>query len=119
MKDMYIIDNCIDEREFRNYVLGMLIEKGYTKWQIDDARVSDDDPINDNDILVKSAGMTYTVQTFLNTEITEDEIDETVQDIDKENVEGGILITNTIVSEEMKNYGRIKGVKVMDRSFFV
>ena len=51
MKDLFILSNYVDEREFRNYINSLLINKGYVKVEIDDPRIADYDKKNDNDII--------------------------------------------------------------------
>ena len=115
MKDLFIIDNYVDEREFRNYINSLLLEKGYIKVTIDDVRIADRDKYNDNDILAKKGEIYYTIQTFLNTDINKKQIDETLKDMDKEKVSAGIIITNNYVSEEVREYANSKLIQVWDR----
>lgn len=115
MKDLFIIDNYVDEREFRNYINSLLLEKGYIKVTIDDVRIADKDKYNDNDILAKKGEIYYTIQTFLNTDINKKQIDETLKDMDKEKVSAGIIITNNYVSEEVREYANSKLIQVWDR----
>lgn len=115
MKDLFIIDNYVDEREFRNYINFLLLEKGYIKVTIDDVRIADKDKYNDNDILAKKGEIYYTIQTFLNTDINKKQIDETLKDMDKEKVSAGIIITNNYVSEEVREYANSKLIQVWDR----
>ena len=118
MKDLKKVDEFIDEREFRNYVSSLLMKKGYDFVAVDDARISDEDPINDNDILVEKKGVKYTVQTFLNVPVGQNEIDETVKDMENEKVSKGIVVTNSKVYDEIKEYASINGIEVFDRSVF-
>ena len=115
MKDLFIIDNYVDEREFRNYINSLLLEKGYIKVTIDDVRIADRDKYNDNDILAKKGEIYFTIQTFLNTDINKKQIDETLKDMDKEKVSAGIIITNNYVSEEVREYANSKLIQVWDR----
>lgn len=115
MKDLFIIDNYVDEREFRNYINSLLLNKGYIKVTIDDVRIADKDKYNDNDILAKKGEIYYTIQTFLNTDINKKQIDETLKDMDKEKVSAGIIITNNYVSEEVREYANSKLIQVWDR----
>ena len=94
----------------------MLKNRGYTDVLIEDSRIADGRSDNDNDLLVRYEGRTYTVQTFLNREITAREIIETAQDIDIENADGGILITNMAVSEDVKKLAGEKQVEIWDRA---
>ena len=118
MKDLKKVDEFMDEREFRNYVSSLLVAKGYEFVGIDDARVSDEDSTNDNDIVVKKNGIKYTVQTFLNIAVGENEIDETIEDMKKERVSKGIVVTNSRVYDEIKEYASMNGIEVLDRSVF-
>ena len=112
MKDLEIIDNYVDDREFRNYVGSLLEAKGFKRIVMDDTTLADEDSINDNDILAEKDGMKYTVQTFLNVDITEKEIEETLKDVDHENVGYGILVTNKEVSDNVKELAKEKGVEI-------
>jgi len=116
MNDLFIIDNYVDEREFRNYINELLKKKGYEKVIIDDVRIADHDKINDNDILVKKGEIYYTIQVFLNKNITKRQIDETLVDMTKEKVSAGIIITNNYVSTEEKTYANKKLIQIWDRT---
>ena len=116
MKDLFIIDNYVDEREFRNYINLLLTKKGYERVSIDDARIADRNKINDNDMLAKKGELYYTIQTFLNTDIKEKQIDETLKDMQKENVSVGIIITNNYISNEVKEYANKKLIQIWDRA---
>ena len=118
MEDIKIIDNYMDDREFRNYVNILLLNLGYKHISIDDARIADDDILNNNDMLVVKDGKKYTVQTFLNEDITEKQVEETIVDMMKENVDYGIIVSNKIVSDEMKKYALNRNVVVLDRDEF-
>ena len=99
MSIKYAIDNCIDDREFRNIIYCNLYKRGLKTLKIDDVRLSDDDIVNDNDMHVKDKKIRVcTVQTFLNEQITDKEINETKEDMKKENVNHGVIITNCEVS---------------------
>ena len=116
MNYIYVIDNCLDDREFRNLVNMLLVAEGFISLGYDDDRISDGSNINDNDIIVKKDNKKYTVQTFLNKKITTEEIQETLEDIKKENVAGGIIITNTKVTEEVKKQLSTNNIKIWDRN---
>ena len=62
--DLMIIDNFVDDREFRNYDSSLLEKRGFKKIGINDVRLSDEDTINDNDMTAELNGMSYTIQTF-------------------------------------------------------
>ncbi|MBR3364562.1 MAG: restriction endonuclease [Solobacterium sp.] len=116
MDELTVIDQFLDEREFRNYIAALLERCGYIEVHIEDTRTADGRSDNDNDLLVQKEGNTYTVQTYLNREITSCEVTETVQDIDIENADGGILITNTTVSADVKKLAEGKQVEIWDRT---
>ena len=116
MSDLFIIDNYVSEREFRNYINSLFIKKGFEKVIIDDVRIADYDKLNDNDMLIKKGSLYYTVQIFLNTEITKKEIDETVRDMEREKVSTGIIITNNYVANETKEYANKKLIQIWDRN---
>ena len=118
-KDLMIIDNYIDEREFRNYVSSALSKKGFKRIKIDDVRLSDDDTINDNDMKAELDGVTYTIQTFLNVTVTKKEVDELEVDMDNENVSCAILVTNKNVDQDIKQYAKNIGIEIWDREFFI
>ena len=63
MKVIVIIDEFIDEREFRNYCSYWLSKLGFTNIKIDDPRLSDSDESNDNDIKAQKKKENYTIQT--------------------------------------------------------
>ena len=115
MEDLEILDNFVDKREFRNYISNILDELGFIDYSIDDVRVSDDYNINDNDLIAYRMGMKYTIQTFLNKDITMREINETKEDMDKENVSYGVIITNHVVSENIKQKAFENGIEIIDR----
>ena len=116
MKDLFIIDNYVDEREFRNYINVLLTKKGYERVSIDDTRIADHDKLNDNDMLAKKGELYYTIQTFLNTDIKKSQIDETLKDMQKENVSVGIIITNNYIDNEVKDYANKKLIQIWDRA---
>ena len=118
MKVIVIIDEFLDEREFRNYSSYWLSKLGFTNIKIDDPRISDDDPTNDNDLLATKEGKNYTVQTFLNKDITEKEVVETLEDMLKEKVDNGIIVTNKGVSREFIKYAEEKSIEIIDRKKF-
>ncbi len=115
MKDLFIVDNFLDDREFRNYVVKFLDTKGFSLVVIDDVRLADDDDSNTNDFLVKKDDVIYTVQTFLNVNVGIKAVDDTVQDINDEHVVSGIIVTNTIIQKEIKEYAKEHLIDVFDR----
>lgn len=118
MKVIIIIDNFIDEREFRNYCAYWLSKQGFKNIIIDDARLSDSDPINNNDFTATKNNIKYTIQTFLNKDITEKEVNETIEDMLKEKVDNGIIITNKNVSDKFREYAKEKSIEIIDKEEF-
>lgn len=115
MDELTVIDRFLDDREFRNYIASLLSRQGFREVRIEDVRTADGRRDNDNDLLVQKEGRVYTVQTYLNREITSREISETVQDIDMENADGGILVSNTEVNGDVKKIAEGKQVEIWDR----
>jgi len=113
---VYVIDNCLDDREFRNLVNTELIKSGFTSLGFDDARISDKVKNNDNDMLLKKGGIKYTAQTFLNENIGDKEIDEVLKDMEKENVSAGIIITNKEITNNIKEKAKLHNIKIWDRT---
>lgn len=117
-KEIIIVNKYMDTREFRNYVNTMFYKRGYNPITIDDARVSDGDEINDNDLLVTKDNTKYTVQTYLNTEIGDKHIEETLKDMEKEKVLNGIIVTNYYANKDVKKKAKEKNIIILDRSEF-
>lgn len=115
MKDMSIIDNFLDDREFRNYIVNILPKLGFEDIRMDDMRVSDNKPINDNDIKANKDGMRYTIQTFLNRVITKEEIDETIVDMLEERAAFGVIVTNKNVDKDVKDIAKESNIEIIDR----
>ena len=115
MKVIVIIDEFLNETEFRNYSGYWLSKLGFTDIRVEDPRVSDGDPTNDNDLLARKDKKEYTIQTFWNVDITEKEVNETIEDMLKENVDNGIIFTNKKVSEKFRTYAKGKNVEIIDR----
>jgi len=113
---VYVIENCLDDREFRNLVNTELIKSGFTSLGFDDARISDKVKNNDNDMLLKKGGIKYTAQTFLNENIGDKEIDEVLKDMEKENVSAGIIITNKEITNNIKEKAKLHNIKIWDRT---
>ena len=111
---MYAIDECINEFEFRNFVAWYLEKYEYHFVSMDDSRWSDDKK-NNNDFIVVKDGTRYTVQVFLTSPITNYKLDETVIDIEKEDVLNGIIFTNLEVTDEMKKKAKKKNIEILDR----
>lgn len=117
MKVIVIIDKFLDEREFRNYSSYWLTKLGFDKVEIEDPRLSDDDLNNNNDIYAIK-NKQYTAQTFLNKNLTKKELKETLNDMKKENIENGLIITNREVSDEFREYALEHSVEIIDRQYF-
>lgn len=116
MNYKYVIDNCLDDREFRNLVNTTLSKNGFISLGFDDVFLSDNDQINNNDILVKKGHTKYTVQTFLNKNINIEQINETLDDMENENVNMGIIVTNKEVSAEIKEIARQRNIEIWDKN---
>ena len=118
MEEINIVDNYMDEREFRNYIHTMFYKHNYHPISIDDERTSDKDKKNDNDLLVTKDNITYTVQTYLNTKIGKEQIDETLKDMKKEKILNGIIVTNYYVDKDTKTKALEKNITILDRAEF-
>ena len=118
MDDIKVIDFYMDDREFRNYVNTMLRKHGYVRFKIDDTRTSDDDFENNNDIKVTKDDMRYDVQTYLNTEIGEKEINDTLEDMGNEGLKYGLIVTNMMVNDEVKKEAINMHIRILDRKDF-
>lgn len=118
MEDIKIIDLYMDDREFRNYVNTMLRKHGYVRFKMDDSRVSDEDFENNNDIKVTKDDMRYDVQTYLNTEIGDKEINETIEDMGNEGLKYGLIVTNMIVDDSVKKEAINMHIRILDRKNF-
>ena len=116
-KDLFIIDNALDEREFRNYVSSILEKNGYKDIIIDDPRLINEGNIDDNDIIAKKRNNEYTIQTYLNTNISEKHIEETLEDMKKEKVNKGIIISNLYVTKKIVEIARDNNITVIDREY--
>lgn len=115
MKDVSIIDNFLDNREFRNYIVSLLPKMGFENITIDDVRISDGNIVNDNDIKACKDNIKYTIQTFLNQNITNKEIEETILDMFKERVTKALLITNMNVDKDVLAIACQNNIEVIDR----
>lgn len=115
MKDISIIDNFLDNREFRNYVVSILPKLGFENITIDDVRISDCDSINDNDIKAYKNGVRYTIQTYLNQNITKKETDETIDDMLKEGLSYAAIVTNKNVDKDVVSFALENGINIIDR----
>lgn len=118
MDDIKVIDLYMDDREFRNYVNTMLRKHGYVRFYMDDSRVSDEEFDNNNDIKVSKEGMRYDVQTYLNTEIGEKEINDTLEDMGNEGLKYGLIVTNMIVDDSVKKEAINMYIRILDRKDF-
>ena len=115
MKDVSIIDNFVDDREYRNYISNLLPKLGFRDVEIEDVRLSDIEKINDNDMIGYKNNMKYTIQTFLNRIITKKEIEETILDMKYEKVSFGAIITNKPVDKDIKDRAFEEGIEIIDR----
>lgn len=118
MEEIKIVDNYMDEREFRNYINTMFYKHDYHLVGIDDTRISDGDKSNDNDLKVTKDNIKYTVQTYLNTKIGEKQIEETIEDMKKEKIPNGIIVTNFCVDDYIKTKALEKNIIILDRTEF-
>lgn len=118
MEEIKIADLFMDDREFRNYVNTMLRKHGYVRFYMDDSRVSDEEFDNNNDIKVSKDGMRYDVQTYLNTEIGEKEINDTLEDMGNEGLKYGLIVTNMMVNDEVKKEAINMHIRILDRKDF-
>ncbi len=96
----------------------MLYKHKYSLIEVEDVRLSDKDKENDNDILVVKNNITYTVQTYLNTKIGKKEIEDTLNDFEKEKVLNGIIVTNYYVDNTIKEEALEKNIIILDRKEF-
>lgn len=119
MEDIGIIDNYMDEREFRNYIIPFLEQEGFSLIKIDDTRINDLDHYNNNDLIVTKDEFKYTVKALANYEITNKEVDDTIKDINNEHVSFGIILTNTEVDDKVKEYAKEKCITIYDRKYFI
>ena len=118
MEEIKIVDNYMDDREFRNYVHTMFYKNGFKYLSLDDSRVSDEYPENNNDIKVTRDGKRYDVQTYLNTKISDKEIEETEEDMIKEKLEYGIIVTNFHAGKATREKALEKNIIILDREVF-
>ena len=116
MNEIFIIDNSMDDREFRNYVCSILPKLDFNNIRIEDVRISDEDKINDNDIFADKNGFSYTVQTYLNKTVTKKTLNECMKDMEKENVNAGLIVTNTDIAPEIKEEAKKYSIELVDRS---
>ena len=118
MEELKIVKKFMDDREFRNYVHTMFYKNNFKYIRLDDSRVSDEYPENDNDIKVTKDGKKYTVQTYRNGIIRSKRIQETLDDMKKEKLEHGIIVTNYNVCEETKSAAKKLNIEIYDRQKF-
>ena len=118
MEDIGIIDNYMDEREFRNYIIPFLEQEGFSLIKIDDTRINDLDHYNNNDLIAIKNNFKYTVRALANYEITNKEVDDTAKDINNEKVSFGIILTNTEVDDKVIDYAKEKCITIYDRRYF-
>lgn len=115
MVDSNIIDNFIDDREFRNYVVNLLPKLGYELISIDDVRISDNVVNNDNDVLARKDNRRYAIQTFLNKDITLDELNDAIVDKLLEHTSYALIITNKCIDKDVKEKANLRNVVLIDR----
>ncbi len=118
MEEIKIVDNYMDDREFRNYINTMFYKHDYHLISIDDVRISDGIKKNDNDLIVTKNNIKYTVQTYLNTKIGEKQITETLNDMKKEELSAGIIVTNYYADSDIKNKALENSITILDRAEF-
>ena len=115
MMDSNIIDNFIDDREFRNYVVSLLSNFGYELISIDDERISDEDIKNNNDVLARKDGRRYAIQTYLNKDITLDELNDAIIDKLLEHTSYALIITNKCIDKDVKEKALSRNITLIDR----
>ena len=115
MNDVNIIDNFIDDREFRNYIVSLLPKLGYELVSIDDERISDDIISNDNDVIAKKDNKRYAIQTYLNKDITFDNLNEAIIDKLFEHTSYALIITNKCIDNDVKEKALEKNIVLIDR----
>lgn len=115
MIDSNIIDNFIDEREFRNYVVSLLPKLGYELISIDDERISDGNINDNNDVLARKDGRRYAIQTYLNKDITYDELNEAIIDKLFEHTSYALIITNKCIDKDVKEKALSRNITLIDR----
>lgn len=115
MVDSNILDNFVDDREFRNYIVSLMPWMGYKIENIDDVRLADDINSNDNDVICIKDDKKYTLQTFLNTTITENEINETIADMKNEEVKNAVIVSNRPVDADVKEIAINNNITIIDR----
>ncbi len=118
MNDIEIIDNYMDEREFRNYIIPFLESKGYTLENIDDTRIIDDNHYNNNNLIVIKDDFRYAVKALANYKITLKEINDVIKDIENKHVGFGIILTNTEVDLDIQEHAQNNGITIYDRTYF-
>ena len=118
MEELKIVKKFMDDREFRNYVHTMFYKNNFKYIRLDDSRVSDEYPENDNDIKVTKDGKKYTVQTYRNGIIRSKRIQETLDDMKKEKLEHGIIVTNYNVCKKTKSAAKKLNIEIYDRQKF-
>ena len=114
MTDSNIIDNFIDDREFRNYAISLLSNFGYELISIDDERISDEDIKNNNDILARKDGRRYAIQTYLNKDITLDELNDAIIDKLLEHTSYALIITNKCIDKDVKEKALSRNITLID-----
>ena len=116
MENIKIIDNYMDDREFRNYIATVLPKFGFDSIKIEDTRISDDNKENDNDIYASKNGFSYTVLTYLNKKVTKNELGECIKDIEHEGVTCGVIVSNMEVDSKIKEEAKRLKIEIIDRN---
>lgn len=114
-KELFIIDNSLDEVEFRNFVSALLIKNGYKDVVIDDPRLTNGMDYDDNDMTARKANKKYTIQTYLNTNLSEQEIDDAIDDMEDEGADAALLITNFYCTKKIKELAEERNIEIIDR----
>lgn len=114
-KDLFIIDNSLDEVEFRNYVASLLAKNGYNDIEVDDPRLVNGMDYDDNDMTAKKGKKKYTIQTYLNTNISEQELDDAIDDMEDEGASKALIITNFYCTKKIKELAIEKNIEIIDR----
>ncbi|MCR5788223.1 MAG: restriction endonuclease, partial [Bacilli bacterium] len=82
---------------------------------IDDVRISDDIVNNDNDVLARKDNRRYAIQTFLNKDITLDELNDAIIDKLLEHTSYALIITNKCTDKDVKEKANLRNVVLIDR----
>jgi len=120
LDDIRIIDNFIDDREFRNYINNVLDEYGYEDIKNEDDRLSDYKDFNDNLISAYKDDDKYIIMTRLSNNLvpllTIKEFDSVIKR--RKNVKG-IIITNGRFTSNAISYANKNNILLWDRDKLV